>query len=155
MSLYVYPKCNSDKIWRIAWVNLVTGFYAMSTPNWCFSFVPFSVFITSLLHWHNPIKDSRRQKFDILVVKSTVIYQMFRAYGAANMWSYYFSCSLGLLSYYQGVVYYNQDSLDISCNYHMCVHVFALCSNIILYSGKIPSLADQITNIHNLQKIFI
>ena len=47
--MHVYSKCNSNKIWGIAWMNLVAAFYTMMTPNWHLFFVPLSVFITSLI----------------------------------------------------------------------------------------------------------
>lgn len=136
----VYTKCDSDKIWNIAWINLITTFYVLMTPNWNFFIIPFSVFITSLLHWSNPIHGSYYQTIDIYVVKISALYQLYRAFGAQYMYTYYcfFLCSI--LSYYMGCYYYVEDFYYKSCYYHIGVHIFANISNIYLYSGYIPPI---------------
>tara|TARA_Y100000741_G_scaffold330650_1_gene285387 strand:+ start:1024 stop:1434 length:411 start_codon:yes stop_codon:yes gene_type:complete len=134
----VYSKYNSNKIWYGAWINLVATFYALMTPNWKFFIVPFSVFITSLLHWSNPINGSYRQQIDIIVVKTLGIYQIYRAYGSEYMYEYYIFLFCAILSYYYGCKYYHETTYEISCNYHIGLHIFATLSNIFLYTGYIP-----------------
>jgi len=121
-------------------MNLVAAFYTMMTPNWHLFFVPLSVFITSLIHWNNPINGSNRQHIDIAVVIMNAIYMGFRAYGAEYMYQYYFWFAIGMLSYYNGHRYYREDTYDLSCYYHMGVHISATFANIILSSGHILPL---------------
>jgi hypothetical protein len=138
--MQVYSKCNSDKIWHIAWINLVATFYALMTPNWREFPIPLIGFVTSLLHWKDPIEGSLRQQIDMLVVKLTGLYQLYRAYGAQYMKPYYLLFACGLVSYYMGCRYYEESTYHISCYCHMGVHIFVGISNIILYSGYIPPL---------------
>lgn len=84
----VLPREQYMYIWWLAWLSFVSGIVAVARGYTDLCFVPFGVWLTSILYWYKPDYSWRRY-VDMAWVQCALWYQVYRAVGAENMVEYY------------------------------------------------------------------
>jgi hypothetical protein len=129
-----FPPAQSALIWRLSWLSLFSGLYALSRGHVDVSFVPLGVWVTSLLFWSKPDLSWRRT-LDIVYVQLSLWYQIWRARGSQYAIEFYFFTSIGMLCFLFSLT--QKKSAWTSALLHGLVHILGNIGNVILYSGKI------------------
>lgn len=130
-------------IWRFSFVSLISAIYALYNNYYDIAIVPGGVFVTSITYWWKPNKSWRRN-IDILYVKIALFYQIIRAIGADYALLYYLTTLTSIYFFYIGVYYYNKRNYWYSTYAHCMLHLIANIANIILYSGYIVPINDNV-----------
>ncbi len=116
---------------------VLSGLYAIYSGNSELAKVPFSVFVTSILYWSNPIYGWRRN-LDIITTQICLWWQIYKAAYAEYGMYYYSTTSIAIMMFGLGWIAHIQNPYSWTGTYcQIGVHVFANIANIILYSGKI------------------
>jgi hypothetical protein len=133
------PLPQADFIWRCAWLSVPSAIYAATAASSTthLAVVPASVWLTSLLYWRNPVRDSWRRTLDMAVVFSGVTYQTYYAFRhirdtpAIARYSALIGCSAacyGLSHYFMG-----RGLLWPATYAHASIHLVANVANVVLY----------------------
>jgi len=95
-----------------------------------------AILLTSLNFWQNPVYGWQRN-LDIVVTKSCVLFQSYRAVHSNNSTLYYFFISNTLLFYLVGVYfhYVRKDTWKSVYAHTMC-HIMGNVASVILYSSS-------------------
>jgi len=137
------PPSQHFVIWRLAWTSLPSFVYGLYRGHTDLSIVPLGIFITSMIYWSHPVRNSWRRYTDMSVVFTGLIYQGIRARNAENCTYYYVVVSVAVICYplsnYVATKYPNLciGTIWVSTLLHGLIHVLGNISNVILYSGKI------------------
>lgn len=135
------PLPQADFIWRCAWLSVPSAIYAATAASAAtthLAVVPASVWATSLLYWHNPVRDSWRRTLDMAVVFSGATYQTYYAFRhirntpAIATYAALIGCSAacyGLSHYFMG-----RGLLWPATYAHASIHLVANLANIVLYA---------------------
>jgi hypothetical protein len=126
---------------KISILSLMSSLYAVYKEQYELAFIPFGVFLTSLMYWHKPT-NCWRKTLDITYVKIALIYNMIRAYNSEYYIYYYITAFISLCFYPLGIYLYNKKLYWESTYVHSMVHIIANISNIILYSGYVMPFTD-------------
>jgi hypothetical protein len=133
------PLPNAHFIWYCAWFSLPSAIYAYSHATSAhLAIVPASVWATSLLYWHNPIRDSWRRTLDIAVVLSGVTYQTYYAfrYAPSRTTPTYTALIVMSASCYGWSTYLlTQGHIWPATFAHAAIHIVANLANLVLYEG--------------------
>ena len=124
-------------IWKISFIHFLCSIYAMYRQHYIIALCPACVFVTSLNYWRYPDYSWRRY-VDMVVVKSTIAYQIVTAYNAEYNRYYYITLVMSLCFYPTGIYYHKKRMLWHSTIAHVLLHLTGAVTNIILYSGDIP-----------------
>lgn len=133
----LYPSSINKVLFKTAWLSFVTGAFALYQQKYDIAIVPFSVWISSILYWHNPIYKSWRRTLDVTVVRSALIYQLWKAKNAENRNLYYATVGVACAFYPISDFFYNKELIWLSAFSHSFVHILGNISNFILYSGHL------------------
>ena len=139
------PLPNAHFIWYCAWLSIPSAIYAYAHPVTAhFAMVPASVFVTSLLYWRNPIRDSWRRKLDIAVVSVGLAHHMYYALTSPGIQPSTTRTTYLALIGVSAMSYIVSDSYSrghCSRQYwpatyaHASIHLFANIANLVLYYG--------------------
>ena len=129
-------------LWTTSWVTAVSAVYATSRGLWDLCWCPWIVLCTSLLYWARPTPGARRA-LDVGCVQLCFWWQLYRAWGAEYGAAYYALQALGVAAYGCSLYFeYRIKWFWVSTLFHgVGVHVVGNASNMVLYSGEIPSLS--------------
>ena len=138
--MYVIPRPYSMYIMLSANQFIIPSNYAYICNEYVMSLLIFSVYITSLLLWHNPI-DGLRKKIDSTLVASTAVYFLYLSKFNTIVYSGTF-CML----FTHGVSYhlFYQKKFYLSTLCHLFIHFLGTLVNIYL-----------IYHIHSLKTTFL
>jgi len=125
-----------NTIWRVSFIQLFCFIYALHRQHYIIAICPGGVFITSINYWIKPDYSWRRY-IDMVYVKSSILYQIIRAYNAEYCKMYYMTLFISLCFYPVGIYYYNKKMYWHSTYTHCLLHITGAMTNIILYSGYI------------------
>lgn len=143
------PIPQSYFIWYCAWLSLPSAIYAYTRfvttdatlPTTShLAIIPASVFVTSLLYWRKPLRNSWRRKLDIATVILGFSYQTHYAlknihYNSSAIVAYttLIGCSAGL--YFLSNYFMICGRIWPAVYTHASIHIFANIANIVLYSS--------------------
>ena len=146
------PQPQADFIWRCAWLSVPSAIYAATAAaaTTHLAIVPASVWLTSLIYWRNPVRNSWRRTLDMAVVFSGVTYQTYYAFRyirdtpAIAKYSALIGCSAacyGLSQYFMG-----RGLLWPATYAHASIHLVANVANVVLYDTitKLPESCKEI-----------
>lgn len=139
----ILPKEQYIFLFRISWLSMFSGIYALYQGYYDLAPVPLGVWLTSINYWRKPDYSWRRY-VDMFYVYIALTYQVVRAYKAQNATLYYAILAIGVLFYPIGVFFHKRGDSWLSTLCHGQVHVFGNISNVILYAGHIRSIAELI-----------
>lgn len=134
------PLPNAHFIWYCAWFSLPSAIYAYSQRRSAhLAVVPASVWATSLLYWHNPVRDSWRRTLDIAVVFSGLTYQTYYAFRyrtKSRTTPTYTALIVMSASCYGWSTYLLAQGHIWPATYtHAAIHLIANMANMVLYEG--------------------
>ena len=127
-----------EYLWKISWLSLLSGTYALGRGYFDLAAVPLGVWLTSINYWHAP-HFSWRRNVDMFYVHVSMGYQLYRSIEAEYRKAYWVVLGMAVLCYPVSV-FYDKKSPWFSTLLHSGVHIFGNISNFILYSGYIPSV---------------
>lgn len=130
----ILPPQYSKYIYNLSYLSAITSSYALYKGHYDLAICPGCVFVTSINYWRNPDYSWRRY-LDMLVVTSSLTYQIVRAYPTKYATLYYTIVCYGIGFYSIGIWFYNRGSLWWSTVSHGMLHILGNLSNIILYSN--------------------
>ena len=140
------PIPNAHFIWYCAWFSLPSAIYAATasvTATTHLAVVPASVFVTSLLYWRNPIRNSWRRTLDMAVVFSGVTYQTYYAFRHirnTQAIATYSALIGGSAACYGVSNYLMARGLIWPATYaHASIHLVANVANFVLYNAIIKT----------------
>ena len=145
------PPKHSLFIWRLSWLSLVAGIYAISRGHYSLAPVPLGVYVTSLNYWRHPIHSSLRRKIDITYVCLSLLYQVWRSVNAQYHNMYILIMSITICFFPLGI-WLNKYSSWLGTFCHGMCHVGGNIGNIILYSGSVSSLKENLEFLENILK---
>jgi len=131
----VLPPGHFMYLWRLAWLSLVSGTYAIIMGHYDLAPVPLGVWLTSINYWWKPDYSWRRY-LDMAYVHVSLIYQVYRVIYYENAIAYFITVGLACLAFPIGM-YFHKRRPAMSTFCHGLVHLFGNISNFILYSGDI------------------
>ena len=133
---YVLEPDQCKMIYNMAYLSLITSFYATYNQHYLLACCPGGVFVTSIYYWSNPTFDTPRRYIDMYYLSSSLVYQLYRAYYSQYMAIYYTIMMVAVSFYPLGYYYYNRDRYWESTYAHCMIHIVANIGNIVLYSGN-------------------
>ena len=129
-------------IWYCAWLSVPSAIYAyMSPPTTThLAIIPASVFVTSILYWRNPIRNSWRRKLDMVTVTIGVSYQTYYAFGSIQYNSLEILTYIILIGFSAGLYIISNylmkcGRLWLAAYTHASIHIVANIANIVLYNS--------------------
>jgi hypothetical protein len=136
------PIPNAHFIWYCAWLSIPSAIYAATAAveaTTRLAIVPSSVFVTSLLYWRNPIRNSWRRTLDMAVVFSGVTYQTYYAFRHIRNTpaiATYSALIGGSAACYGVSNYLMARGLIWPATYaHASIHLVANIANLVLYES--------------------
>jgi hypothetical protein len=123
-------------LYRNSYTFLISSVYALYRKHYVLTIVPSMVFLTSINYWRKPDYSWRRY-FDMIIVKSMMVYQIYVAYNAEFINHCLILWAIGFLAYYFGTVKYRNGDRWSSVYFHMMFHTLGNLGNLVLYSGYI------------------
>lgn len=139
----ILPYENYIVIYKVSYISLIGAAYAYYKEQYTMIPVPGGVFLTSINYWRNPQECSWQRKLDMMYVKLSILYNIFRAYNAEYQNKYYITLFIAMLCYPISNYYYRKQRLWASTYWHCLLHIIANSANIILYSGDIDSISNN------------
>jgi len=125
------PPSESIKIYRLSHVILLSAFYAMTLGLYDLGCLNIAVFITSLLHWRRPRRNSIYQQIDRLTVCSVACYEI--VYKGLQIqppcYILYIPILCGVFSYRMALKTHDinkTESAHWHCTFHVWIHMFHL-----------------------------
>lgn len=131
----ICPKSHANVLWYLTWLCLGTGMYGYKRGHMNLFFVPFSVFVTSLNYWRNPVMGLNRT-IDVVVVRVGCAYQMYHSLFSTCFWTYAGVLSVALLCYPVSWYLHLNNRPRLGLFFHSMVHCLGNLANVILYSGQ-------------------
>ena len=141
--IYVYNPIQYNYLWHTSWSFFLTTCYTVYVKKYNFVIFPGTIFVTSLNYWRKPRYNTWERTLDVSCVHSSVIYNIFRSFGAEYAYTFYVYISIGLLCYILSNYNHDQKRLYLSSLFHSLVHVFGNVGVIYLYSGHIFDAWDN------------
>ena len=135
MECILYPS-QYNLIYNVSFLCAGSSIYAIYNGHYGLSICPGTVFLTSINYWNYPDYSWRRY-LDMVCVKISLIYQIYRAYRSQYMIQYYILVLIASSMYPLGIYYYNKKQYWHSTYAHCLLHIIANIANVILYSGRI------------------
>jgi|TARA_B110000093_G_scaffold159173_1_gene178724 hypothetical protein len=132
------PVPHARFIWRLSWLSLIGGIYAVYRGYYELSWFPLVGFLTSVNYWRNPVSESFGRYIDIVCISSGIIYTAVRAQRSQRMVEYYIVLAIGLAFFFSGKYFGKEATIGTFC--HAGAHLFGDLSNIVLYTGYVPPL---------------
>ena len=139
-TILTLPFPNAYFIWYCAWLSIPSAIYAYSHPETVhLAAIPTSVWLTSIIYWRNPVRNSWRRTLDMAVVFSGATYQTYYAFRhirhtpAIVGYSALIGCSAafyGLSQYFM-----TRGRLWPATHAHASIHLVANVANLVLYYG--------------------
>jgi hypothetical protein len=139
----VLPKSQCTFLWRLSWLSLFTGIYALYRQHYDLAPVPLGVWLTSINYWRHADYSWRRY-FDIIYVHLALVYQIIRAYKAHHATAYYILLAIGMSFYVIGVLFHKRGDTWLSTLCHGQVHILGNMSIFLLYSAYIRSISETV-----------
>jgi hypothetical protein len=136
----ILPIPQAHFIWYCAWLSIPSAIYAYGHPTTAhFAPIPAAVFTTSLLYWHNPIRDSWRRKLDMAVVSTGLTHHMYYAVYRPNRHTPAYLALIGVsvMSYAISQYYLQRHQYWPATYTHALIHLIANIANLVLYYGTI------------------
>ncbi len=137
------PLPNAHFIWYCAWLAIPSTIYAYSNPaSTHLAIIPASVWVTSLLYWRDPVRDSWRRKLDMTTVFTGVSYQSYYAFITIRHTSpSHFACYTALITasvacYGISVYLMNRGYIWPSTYVHASIHLLANVANVVVYTAN-------------------
>lgn len=144
-TILTLPLPNAIFIWYCAWLSIPSAIYAYSHPATAhLAAIPASVWLTSLLYWRNPVRNSWRRTLDMAVVFSGATYQTYYAFRhirhtpAIVGYSALIGCSAAL--YRLSQYFMTCGRLWPATYAHASIHLVANVANIVLYDSITTSV---------------
>lgn len=138
--MYFIPRPYSMYIMLSSNQFLISSYYAYICDEYVISSLIFSVYITSLLLWYNPI-DGIRKRLDSTLVTSTTIYFLYLSKFNAIV---YLGTFCMLFTHCISYHLFYQKKFHLSAYCHLCIHFLGNIINIYL-----------IYHIHLLKMLFL
>ncbi len=132
----VFPREYFPYLLGTSWCFFVSGFVAVANGHSELAHVPFGIWATSLLFWHNPTR-TWRWVLDILYVQYGFWYQAYMAWGAQYALPYYALILIGTPSFPISKYYYAKGRFAESAFFHGMLHILAASASAVLYMGRI------------------
>lgn len=140
--MYVIPRPYSAYIMLSANQFIIPSYYAYICNEYVMSLLIFSVYITSLLLWHNPI-DGLRKKIDSTLVASTAVYFLYLSKFNTIVYTGTF---MMLFTHCVSYRLFYKKRFDLSAYCHLFIHCLGNMINIYLiyhiHSLKTMSLLE-------------
>lgn len=140
LNKYTISKQQGLILYRVSYLSLLSSLFAFYNGHYDLVLVPGGVFATSILFWSNPDSTSWRRYVDMMYVKVSLLYQLYRAYNADYVFAHYLLMILAVSWYPIGNYLYSKGYHLESYYAHSMIHVFSNIANIVLYSGYVPPL---------------
>jgi hypothetical protein len=131
----ILPKPQYTFLWRLSWLSLLSGIYALYRQHYYLAPAPIGVWLTSINYWRYPDYSWRRY-VDIIYVHTALVYQIVKAYNMQNAKEYYMILAIGVAFYPIGVYFHSHKKLWLSTICHSQIHIFGNISNFVLYMGS-------------------
>ena len=125
----------SDLVFKLSFLFLFTSIYALYKKQYLLGLITFSIFLTSLNYWRNPVIGSWRLYLDMSVVLMGLIIALFKAYGSRYMVYIYSIFVIGGLFYFLGVYLKYTNNHIYSTYSHCIVHLCGNCGTCMYLSG--------------------
>ncbi len=125
-------------LWQLSFLCIISFSYAIYRKYYDLALVPFFVWISSMIYWSDHLTTWKRH-LDMVVVGLAMVWQVFRAWFAERWFLYYMILVFAMTCYILSAELETVDTW-LSTFAHGFLHVFANLSNVILYSGYVPSL---------------
>lgn len=145
----VLPPTQHMYIFSLSFLSLISGIYAISRGYYDVAAVPLGVLLTSINYWRHPLFNSKRRYIDMIYVHIAMFYQIFRAYYAENVVSYYIILFASVCFFPLSWHYHEKKETWKGTFLHGMVHILGNVSNIVLYSGSICSMSNFTCNSYN------
>ena len=96
------------------------------------------IYLTSILHWNNPIRDSWRQRLDRKMVETGIFYLLVRSWMFSYFLFFWYVWGISLGFYFYKKAKQNDDKKIISMRWHLLMHYTGHFTNWICfyYIGK-------------------
>ena len=127
------PPMHARFIWKISWLSLIGGIYAIYRGYFELSCFQLLAFLTSLNYWRNTVSSSFARYIDIVCISSGIVYTAIRAQHSERMIEYNMILAIWLIFYFLGKLFAYSATIGTFC--HVGAHIFGNLSNIILYSS--------------------
>lgn len=146
----VLDKPQSNYLYRTSYFCIISWLYALYQKQYLLSFVPGTIFITSINFWSNPIIDCKNRYIDIVCVRICLCFQLYYCSNAEYLKEYIAVTGIGIFSFIVDCyltkkwnILNIKDKKErtfkmwIAAYLHSGLHIFGNIANIILYSGYI------------------
>lgn len=143
-SATVLPPKQYQYLYRLSYLSLLSGSYALYQGHYDLALVPFGVFLTSINYWRHPTKSWRRS-IDITYVTCCLLYQTYRSFGASNQFWYLIILICGMACFPFGE-YYRTRNPTKSALWHGGVHLLGNVSNCVLYAGVVSPFVFKVND---------
>jgi len=120
---------------------IVSFLYALYRKQYHFSMIPCAIFFTSIHYWKYPTNSYRRY-LDILVVNTTLPYQVYRSTDTKYATLHFVICLSATSLFPISIYFYNKKHHWLSTCLHMSLHILSNAANIVLYSGQIKTVSS-------------
>lgn len=108
LNKYTISKQQANILYRVSYLSLLSSLFAFYNGHYDLVLVPGGVFATSILFWSNPDSTSWRRYVDMMYVKISLLYQLFRAYNADYVFAHYLLMILAVSWYPVGNYLYSK-----------------------------------------------
>ena len=135
----VLPLPQAHFLYRLSHLSLLSGTYGIYRGYYGLAMVPIGIYFTSIHYWKYPLARSFRRYADIAYVILSLTYQNSRTIYAEKKVLYWGVLLMALICYPLGY-YFHHKNAWIGTFLHGGCHILGNLANIIVYSGKIPSL---------------
>ena len=125
----------TDLVFKLSFLLLFTSIYALYKKQYLAGLITFSIFLTSLNYWRNPVDGSWQFYLDISVVQMGLIVGLWKAYGSRYMVYIYSIFVIGELFYLCGIYFKYMNNHIYSTYYHCIVHLCGNCAVWLFVSG--------------------
>ena len=147
----------SKFLYSSSYFSIISWLYALYKKQYILSFIPGTIFISSINYWSNPRIYCKERYIDILCVQICLYFQLYYCLNAQYLKQYCIVTSIGIISFIAS--YYLSQKWDILnikdqkerrrkmwivTYLHSGVHIFGNIANIILYSGYIKPQSSNI-----------
>jgi len=130
-------------LWATSWLSFASALYgrAVGQPYNVYM-IPGSIFATSMLYWHYPVRYTWRYYTDVCMTHIVILYAIYRAFSADYMWATYIAWTGVPISHLISEYYYSNGRYDESVAAHASLHFLGNVGNFILFSGRLMDFCD-------------
>jgi len=136
----IYEPIQYNYLWKSSCMFLVTTCYTVYQAKYEFIVFPTGIFLTSINYWRKPVYNSWQRSLDVFYVYFSVLYNIFRSFGAEYVYQFNSFVLLGLLFYILSNYNHRNKRLYMSALLHSISHLLGNVALIYLYSGEILTM---------------